>query len=378
MNGFRSLFVLALASVTVGLGLSAPSHAASASGVWTVGSFVPQNDPDEGSHILTESFNGSTWRRVPPEQPANTQSVLGGVAVVSRSDVWGVGNVNIGRGTLIEHFDGSAWSIADSPSIVGSDNSTTLNDAVAIASNDVWAVGINGGGLGIVVEHWNGANWSLVPAPDPTQIQPSLNAIDAVGPNDVWAVGSFGTPGGIIPYKTLSEHWDGQSWKVVASPNKDFSSFLTDVTAVSANDAWAVGFRENIDTIVTGTLIEHWDGTRWTVVTSPSPRIQPTLEGISAVSPNDIWAVGGRTKNNGACSSLIIHWDGTRWTQVATPDGSCLSDVHAVSANDVWAVGGGPLGYNGGTIMHFDGSAWIIVPDPVVGELNAVSAPPAT
>src|ERR687887_2026799 len=63
--------------------------------VWAVGSFVPQQDPDEGSHILTEAFIGVTWMRVPPQQPANTQSVLEGVAVASPSDVWAVGNVNI-------------------------------------------------------------------------------------------------------------------------------------------------------------------------------------------------------------------------------------------------------------------------------------------
>jgi hypothetical protein len=300
------------------------------------------------------------------------------VAVVSARDAWAVGNVNIGRGTLIEHWDGTGWTIAPSPLVSGSINSTDLDDVAAVSGDDVWAVGSNHGGQGTLVEHWNGSSWSLVAAPDPTQIQPSLAAVAAVGRNDVWAVGSFGNPGGIIPYSTLAEHWDGQRWKVVPSPNQTFSSLLTGVAAVSANDVWAVGFTQNIDTIVVGILIEHWDGAHWTVVPGPSPRIQPTLEAVSAIATDDVWAVGGRSDDSGACIPLIEHWNGSRWSQVPAPDGvGCLSDVHAVSSQDVWAVGSGPLGLQGGTILHWDGSSWSVAPDPSVGSLAGVGAVPA-
>jgi hypothetical protein len=359
--------------------LTGPAFASGpASGVWTVGSFVPQQDPDLGSHALTEALTGSAWKLVPPQQPVNTQSVLDGVAVTSRADAWAVGNENIGRGTLIEHWNGSSWSIADSPSVVGSLNTTGLGAVVAVSPDDVWAVGNNHGGFGTLVEHWNGSAWSLVPAPDPTQIQPSLASVAAVGPSDIWAVGSFGSPGGIIAYSTLAEHWDGTNWSIVPSPNESFSSFLTGVTAVSARDVWAVGFRQNIDGSVVGTLVEHWDGVRWSVIPSPSPRIQPTLNGVAAAARDDIWAVGGRTQDNGACIPLIEHWDGVRWTQTQAPTNvGCLSGVHVVSSNDVWAVGSGPLGIDGGTILHWNGASWRVAPDPNVGSLTAVGAPPA-
>src|SRR5437764_621866 len=54
-------------------------------------------------------------------------------------------------------------------------------------------------------------------------------------------------------------------WSVVSSPNVGTSSnVLNGVAVVSANDVWAVGYYSG------GTLIEHWDGTSWSVVPSPN------------------------------------------------------------------------------------------------------------
>jgi hypothetical protein len=127
-----------------------------------------------------------------------------------------------------------------------------------------------------------------------------------------------------------------------------------------------------------GTLIEHWDEGRWRAVPSPSSGIAPGLEGVSVASPTDVWAVGGLTLESGGCAPLIEHWDGVRWSRVRVPTkGGCLADVHVVSSDDVWAVGSGPLGLDGGTIWHWDGVRWSMAPDPEIGVLKAVSAPPA-
>ena len=55
---------------------------------------------------------------------------------------------------------------------------------------------------------------------------------------DVWAVGfdNDGTSG-----NTLTEHWDGTTWNVVASANVSSTNSLMAVAPVSAYDAWAVG-----------------------------------------------------------------------------------------------------------------------------------------
>src|SRR4051812_41226283 len=49
-------------------------------------------------------------------------------------------------------------------------------------------------------------------------------------------------------------------WSLVSSPNPGTSSnVLNDVEVVKANDVWAVGGQQG------HTLVEHWDGTSWSV-----------------------------------------------------------------------------------------------------------------
>ena len=90
----------------------------------------------------------------------------------------------------------------------------------------------------------------------------------ALAPNNVWAVGeTTGVNGSFGTGQTLIEHWDGTSWSVVTSPNAGGGSpsaanELLRVAAISANDIWAVGRFLDPNTNVYRTLTEHWDGTK--------------------------------------------------------------------------------------------------------------------
>src|SRR5204863_8090882 len=102
---------------------------------------------------------------------------------------------------------------------------------------------------------------------------------------------------------TLTLHWDGQAWTRIPSPNvgtfNDCSALLG-VDAVSSNDVWAVGY---VDTTAPGTLtlIEHWDGAQWSIVPSPSvSNSTQQLNSVSAISSNDVWAVGFYTAYSGS------------------------------------------------------------------------------
>src|SRR5205814_1664742 len=114
------------------------------------------------------------------------------------------------------------------------------------------------------------------------------------------------------------------------------------------------------------------------------PNTDSYLEGLSALSPQNIWAVGHfHIAPNGAFSALAEHWDGSQWRIVPGDnyDGvmNFLYAVDALSAKDVWAVGysGNPGTYHTLT-EHWDGIQWSIVPSPNVGtgnnNLNALSA----
>jgi hypothetical protein len=94
--------------------------------------------------------------------------------------------------------------------------------------------------------------------------------------------------------------WAGESWTVVRSPSPLYVSWLAGVTVLSQSDAWAVGTSERRgDNPRAHTLIEHWDGVRWTVVRSPNrgrSRVSSYLNDVVAVAADDAWAVGHSAK----------------------------------------------------------------------------------
>ena len=130
---------------------------------------------------------------------------------------------------------------------------------------------MGGSDSGPLVEHFDGAQWSVVPTPRPAGA--GLDAITALSPTNVWAVGSQR----VGSHLTLVMHYDGKSWQVVPSPNPSAAynadNELRDVAAVGPSDIWAVGMYENEQTNIHQhrTLIEHWNGTSWSIVSSPSP-----------------------------------------------------------------------------------------------------------
>jgi uncharacterized membrane protein len=308
----------------------------------------------------------AAWSVVPSPDPAGGGE-LNGVASISANDVWAVGGSS--SGTLTMHWNGQAWKAVNSPNAAGN----TLTAASALSSTDVWAVGSSGAQT--LTEHWNGHQWKVVPSPGPG----TLAGVAAVSATDVWAVGSVAAPGS-GPRQTLIEHWNGTSWSVVPSPDASTGTYdnqLKAVTAVSATDAWAVGKSADTGSSTPKTLIEHWNGTNWSVVPSPDASTGfNVLTATAAVSASDEWAVGefasGTTRQ-----ALIEHWDGTSWSVVPSanpsPGDDGLNGVAAVSATDIWAVGSA-------LIEHWDGTSWAVVPSPspIGNTLNAAAADPGT
>ncbi len=136
---------------------------------------------------------------------------------------------------------------------------------------------------------------------------------------------------------------------------------LNGVSALSASDAWAVG------STGTKTLILHWNGASWTRVPSPSPAggVGSNLSAVSAPSASDAWAAGSYFTSSGESKTLILRWNGAAWTVVASPNpggttGTALLAVSALSASNVWAVGttasSGPVPKT--LILHWNGTSW--------------------
>jgi hypothetical protein len=92
----------------------------------------------------------------------------------------------------------------------------------------------------------------------------------------------------------------------------------------------------------------HWDGVQWNIVDSPNPgNAYNHLEGVVAVSTDDMWAVGGLYGTQGqGTRSIILHWDGMLWSAVTAPNGGYLRRVATHGADSVWAVGEKILRYS--------------------------------
>ena len=150
--------------------------------------------------------------------------------------------------------------------------------------------------------------------PNPGFNQNILNGAVAISTHDAWAVGSFDSNGG-SEVKTLVLHWDGSQWSVVNSPNPGTFNFLNTVTAASADDIWAVGNYYIGSGSPSRTLIEHWNGSQWSIVKSPNVGMHDNfLNSVTAVSAKDAWTVGVANDSNNISHALIEHWNGTNWS----------------------------------------------------------------
>ena len=167
----------------------------------------------------------------------------------------------------------------------------------------------------------------------------------ATSSSNAWAVGFYtvGSTG-----QALIEHWNGTTWTQVPSPSTNPSSepsLLSGVSATSSSNAWAVG---SYATSSGGaTVIEHWNGTTWTQVPSPNPggtTATDSLYGVASISSSNALAVGASSPDETTTQTLVEHWNGTAWSQVASqnPGGSETSSLAAVAATssfDAGAVG---------------------------------------
>jgi hypothetical protein len=212
---------------------------------------------------------------------------------------------NTGERTLIEQWNGGSWQVISSPSAGTSDD---LYGVVALSASDIWAVGEVGGSGKFV--HWDGTSWSIVTSHS-IGVGPGLTAITGLSSKNLWSVGEYEDPN-TFTFQTLVEHWNGTKWKVVSSPNVGTGdNDLTGVVAVSSNDIWVVGYSCSVSLCfgsgLKQTLIEHWNGSSWNII--PSPNVGSGTNVLNAVVNlplnNSVWAVGAYTNSGGNDQTLV-------------------------------------------------------------------------
>lgn len=245
-----------------------------------------------------------------------------------------------------------------------------LSDVDFGGPGDGWAVGFDyavdeegnetGNERPLVVRFDDDSFEKINPPHDPAEWF-ALQGVAAITPDDVHAVGiSYGRRSRRDSHG-VAFHWDGTTWEQLELPSPGRESWLLGVSAVAPDDVWAVGNSWTDDT--SRTLILHYDGSTWSKVPSPSPPgYVKTLNDIDGVSSTEAWAVGSFTDRYGDRERpLLLRWNGTEWKRrrlaLEFPKNQKLLGVDVVSPDDIWAVGVGSSRHRP-LVLHFDGTKW--------------------
>jgi hypothetical protein len=185
-----------------------------------------------------------------------------------------------------------------------------------------------------------------------------LYGVTAIAANDVWAVG-LGTGG------TLELHFNGSKW--TQSPVATKNGYFDGVASTSASNVWAVGGTNWFSP--SQTLADHWNGKSWSRFSTPGSGY---FNAVAATSASNAWAVGLIGPGPGIVAKttpLIEHWNGKRWAEQsfkAVPGGGVFWSVSATSADNGWAVGQTGSADPQTLIEHWNGKAWTRTASPNV------------
>jgi hypothetical protein len=191
------------------------------------------------------------------------------------------------------------------------------------------------------------------------QAKGELYGVAATSPGNAWAVG-MSDPSGTSPM-TLLLHWNGTKWTRVTSP-KPVPGELTAVAAVSADNAWAVGETGTPKGHPTSYVL-HWNGKAWSVQHSPAPVPYAYYTAVAASGP-DAWIVGLTTGPPGVmpAAALASHRTGGQWQSTAVA-GAAQTIPYSVAfsgRDTAWAAGCVCFGSSAssGVILHWTGTQW--------------------
>jgi len=299
---------------------------------------------------VIDHWNGTAWSQVTAPATGYSTSWPAAVSASDTSDAWIVGWSEPQRYSFVPmamHWNGTAWSVVSFNATIGAIVSgvTDISPADAYAITSTPTSGTIGYGQDQLT-HWNGTSWNKVNIPVPAHdITTTLYAISADGPDDVWipasALVTVSSTSAATEYYAL--HWNGSSWSMVPMPAQPAGIYdqFSSVTAISPSNVWAVGAVDNETTgsVVSTALIEHWNGTAWSVVPSPATSTGTELTGVTYNSATDVWAVG----TDSSRTTLTLNWNGSAWSVVSSPSAGVATGLAGVAttpgASIVQAVG---------------------------------------
>lgn len=298
----------------------------SASACSSVGDFVGSN----GYLTLAERWNGTSWAIQPTPNPVGGKNnILRGVSCARAHFCIAVGYSLTAKSVetaLAEAWNGTKWTITPVPSPgagAGLDAVSCTAPTSCMAVGGFVKAGLNSQAQPLA-EHWNGSAWVIVATPNPQ----AENGSQLVGVSCTAA--SACTAGGDFDYADINQsifaqRWNGTAWATQKQPNPrgQFNNGDNAVSCAGASACTSVGYLTNGGN-VGQTLAEGWNGTTWAIQRSPNPagNSGAAFDGVSCPSLLDCTAVGNWVTSStaGTTDTLAEHWNGTQWSLQTTPN----------------------------------------------------------
>jgi photosystem II stability/assembly factor-like uncharacterized protein len=326
---------------------------------WAAGARIIDRGFDQRTYV--EHWDGAGWRSVTiPKPKGSFNDLLEGIVALDQSSVWAVGWAQppfTEVAPFAAQWDGQRWTERYLKVPRGAKD-TMMHDIDASSDSDVWAVGDAGifRAASALIEHWNGSGWTIAAPPAHQPARGTLSDVDVVSTHDVWSVGYSRSAGRIHP---LAERYDGQHWSLVQVPPPPGQSDvgLTGVAAVAEDDVWVTG---TTDTETGHPFVEHWNGRHWQTVSITVPGNDMVPLSIDAVAPDDVWVAGGNSHRQ----PVFAHWDGSSFHYVKVAlDAQTVFGIDFTSSRDGVAVGISTTKRNGHRLVvpahaHWNGHNW--------------------
>jgi hypothetical protein len=296
-----------------------------------------------GKSVTASTVAKSSGWRVVTTVGPDNENVSGTLAANSAEDAWSVWTGS--HYTSVERLVGNEWTRVPIPAkLTGYVRSAVAFDGDS--ASDFWL--FNSYRANHVLR-FSDSKWTLQQIPAWVLPQRSggggRSAVTAsvFGPDNVWV---FGLGAG-----SYAAHYDGRAWAKVALP-----TVPDQVSAISPDDIWALQ----------GDTAWYGNGETWTSTKIPKAAGNPPEDfGNLTVSGRDsawVWRTilvpGRRTEAN------VLHWNGTSWRSVAGTPADNIDSVAPDGSGGLWATGVdiNPSGFN--LFYHLTGGHWTEVNPP--------------
>ncbi len=236
---------------------------------------------------------------------------------------------------LAESWNGTSWSLQSVPN---PPEGSGLNALISVSCPIGWntCVAVGEAASKPVASVWNGSSWSvnMLSLPPGAELA-ALEGISCNSPTSCKAVGNYREAG--KPTKTLAESWNGTAWSILTTPNPSAEGDvkLRAITCTSASGCTAVG--SYVAKLKSGTgiederktLVERWNGAEWVIQPSTDPAKFSALVGVSCTSAVACTAVGNSRPGLGAENTVTLaeRWNGTSWSTQTTPNPTPKTEV---------------------------------------------------